>query len=307
MSGNKGIKRARELFTPNKYKESKRTNSKETPRKPSTNNVNKASTSRPISNTSGGATSTRNNDKPRSSNSTSDVNIEVSNPPPPTINNTPPSTNMEAISFLDQFKNAFIETMRDIEGKAAFTNIIQPIVEDNFGKLSKIVKQQQEKIDSLETEMESLKMKERSKTLIFTGIKEDRDICPMDQVIQLCKDKLKINIHPLDIDEAFRPKAKGQGQGAGNIIVTLTTKRKKIEIMRTKKILKNYSDGSTNVYINESLTPNKSELFAKTRNLVKRKKIISTWTRDGQIFVKKTVTDKPCLVESKNELDKLNQ
>ena len=68
--------------------------------------------------------------------------------------------------------------------------------------------------------------------------------------------------------------------------------------MKSKKILRNYRDDS--IYINESLTPQKSDIFAKARLL--RKDILSDWTRDGHVYLKKSAEDKPCLIESINEL-----
>jgi len=201
---------------------------------------------------------------------------------------------------MEQFKRAFISTMRDEEGKAAFTDIIQPLVEENIGKLNKIIENQQTKIETLETELELLKMKDRNKTLIISGINDDNNTTPEDQVIQLCRDKLKINLHPMDIDDVFKLKQK-RGK-TSPIIVTFTTKRKKIEIMKTKKNLRNYA--KEQIYINESLTPNKAVLFANARTLVKNKAITSAWTRDGHVFIKKTPTDTPCLV---NSIDKLNK
>ena len=93
---------------------------------------------------------------------------------------------MDAATFVDQFKAAFLATMRDDEGKAVFVNIIQPVVEENMGKLFKIITQQQTKIVSLETVIDVLMIKDIIKTLVITGIKEDKDKSPAaEQFIQL--------------------------------------------------------------------------------------------------------------------------
>ena len=73
--------------------------------------------------------------------------------------------------------------------------------------------------------------------------------------------------------------------------------------MKVKKGLKN-STGEQ-IYINESLTPKKSELFARARSLVKEKKMFNAWTRDGHIYMKKNSADNPRLIQSIDELEKI--
>lgn len=280
-------------LTPKKHRNTKRPNSQGTPSKSQTNRGIVRQTPGTTSYTSGVATVAEGTSS-TSCNSDTNVNKQT----PVTTN----SVMMDAATFVDQFKAAFLATMRDDEGKAVFINIIQPVVEDNMGKLAKIITQQQTKIDSLEKEIDVLMMKDRVKTLVITGIKEDKDKSPAEQVIQLCKEKLQFHIHPVDIDDIYRIKQRTPTKPP-TIILTLTTKRKKVELMKVKKGLKN-STGEQ-IYINESLTPKKSELFARARSLVKEKKMFNAWTRDGHIYMKKNSADNPRLIQSIDELEKI--
>ena len=81
--------------------------------------------------------------------------------------------------------------------------------------------------------------------------------------------------------------------------MTLTTTKKKVEIMREKKKLRQLDH---QMYINEHLTPTQAEIFAHARSMVKKKQLTATWTRDGRVFVKVRDRDQPKLIKTKNEL-----
>lgn|SRR6218665_1201169 len=64
--------------------------------------------------------------------------------------------------------------------------------------------------------------------------------------------------------------------------------QKRNAVYFARKVLKN-SSKSVPVYINEHLTRLNSEIFAKTKGLVKEKPLHSIWTREGLIYI--SVTD----------------
>ena len=161
---------------------------------------------------------------------------------------------------------------------------IKPLIVENTSNISKLVNKvsdQQKEIDSLKDEIDMLKQQAKKKTIVISGLKPTDDETADKSAMRLMK-QLKINLHPTEIDDAFR--VKKRNKETPDIIVALTTHRKKVEIMTAKKNLRQLDE---QIYINEQLTPRQGELFASTRSLVKQKRILATWTRDGKVYVKK--------------------
>ena len=123
---------------------------------------------------------------------------------------------------------------------------------------------------------------------------------------KLFKEKLQVHFHPTDIHSLFRLRGRNgrkQTSETGDIILTVATYRKKLEIFRAKKNLK-MCEGS--IYINESLTPKQGELFAATRDMVKNKSLNSTWTRYGKIYIRQQAEGRPMMIYKKEDLIKLD-
>jgi hypothetical protein len=106
----------------------------------------------------------------------------------------------------------------------------------------------------------------------------------------------------MDIDSAIRLRGKREQKKTKDILLTVASYRKKLEIVRAKKKLK---DCDELIYINEALTPKQSELFAETRSLVKKKTLEATWTRDGKVYVKQNKESSPVTIAKKTDLAKL--
>ena len=141
------------------------------------------------------------------------------------------------------------------------------------------VKKQQQMSDVLENGVEIMKQLKR-KTLIITGLKVNENEDTEQAAMRLMKDKLKVNLHPMDIHSLYSAKKK-TADSTPDVVITLTTTSKKIEVMRSKKNLRHHDD---KIYINEQLTQRQGELYASTRSLAKRTLIHTTWTRDGEVL-----------------------
>ncbi len=207
----------------------------------------------------------------------------------------------EEMSLVD-FKRNLIASIRDPEGAEAFRDMLQPIIPDNTNEIRELlglVKKQRTQIASLEEEVEYLKQQATNKSIIITGVREIEDKSTEDIAIKLCKEVLGVNLHPHDCDGIFRlgqnkNKATGRSKAPATIQINLTTNRKKTEIMMNKKKLKNLE--GEKIFINEMLTKRQNEIFYWARNQVREKKIAATWSRDGKIYIKTKVDDKPVLV-----------
>ena len=88
----------------------------------------------------------------------------------------------------------------------------------------------------------------------------------------------------MDVDclSILRKKA-GNNDRKPAILLTLTTHKKKIEIMREKKKLKQLDSV---VYINEHLTPSQGEIFAEARARLKKKNGMCHMDKRWLIFYK---------------------
>ncbi len=195
--------------------------------------------------------------------------------------------------------------MNDVEGKAALhvRECMKPLVEENtvnIAKLTEVVTKQKIQITNLERELEALKQEARNKTIVIDGLKQTDDKTPSDQIMQLCKDKLQVNLHPHDIDRVFSVPTKKDPRKK-LYYVTLTTYRKKEEIMMVKKNLKQNDE---KIFINENLTPKQGVTFFMARKLVKEKKLVATWTRDGKVYVKKDENSQSKIIVDKEQLTK---
>ena len=254
------MKRIREIVSPLKTPSSKRNNSQKTPTKPTRLKEEKPHTSR--------TTLFKDNSQTRSRSETSGG---------PKKNN---NTEMDS----QQFTKFFIDAMNNEEGANAMRKVIAPLIakqEEQIKSLTDKVKNQQEQMDRMENELEMLKQQTKKKTMVISGLEVKDDEDPEQIAMQLCKDKLKVNLHPVDIDSVSKVKTKTGNRT--DILLTVTTLRKKSDIMRAKKKLKGFEQ---QIYINESLTPKQGELFAESRKLTKNGSINSAWTRDGKIYIK---------------------
>ena len=95
--------------------------------------------------------------------------------------------------------------------------------------------------------------------------------------------------------------AHGIGQGSSTMLVTLSNRGIRDRIFRENK---NLRKNAKMVYINENLTPRRSLLFKKARDLVRSKNITAAWTTRGNIFVKETTDAKPVKITREKNLEK---
>jgi hypothetical protein len=126
-------------------------------------------------------------------------------------------------------------------------------------------------------------------------------------VIQLCREKLGIDVQPQDIVAAHRLK-KGQKDASRPILVRFLNRKLRDRILRSRSTLKSTYTASPadNIYISEHLTHTVSKLFYDARSCVKAKKIYSAWTANGKVLIRRTnnPTEKPTVILANCELPK---
>ena len=103
-------------------------------------------------------------------------------------------------------------------------------------------------------------------------------------VLAFCRDTLHVEISPSDISTAHRLRAGGKDK-VRPVIVRFANRRIRDTIYRAKKLLKS-APGARAIYISEHLTKGAAELFYECRKLLREKKAHSTWTQNGQVYIK---------------------
>ena len=161
----------------------------------------------------------------------------------------------------------------------------------------------------------------RRTCLIFSGLPETPEENTDTTIIQFCRNDLGVDIREEDIDRSHRlgkPSSLNQANGVTtrgssaknasrstprNLIVKFASYRKRESVYSARFNLKNVNNI---VYINESLTKKRKDLFWKIRG--KYRKIISKiWTQDGRIFIKLLNDMGRVIVSSENDLSKLDR
>ena len=161
-----------------------------------------------------------------------------------------------------------------------------------------ITRQQQEisdlrsTVETLEARVDDLEQYTRKEDIIISGlkimkpysdaVKGDSDFSENmveNQVIQTLSNK-GIQIRDTEIS-ACHTLGKRRQDGTQNVIVRCVSRKTKVHVLKNAKKLK-----GTGIYVNEHLTRRTGEIARVARDLRKRGKLLSTWTRDCKVFVK---------------------
>ena len=120
-------------------------------------------------------------------------------------------------------------------------------------------------------------------------------------VLNLFNKEMNIAVAPQDISVAHRlPKRRKADPSPAQVIVRFTNIKTRDAVYRARLALK----GRPGLYINEHLTRKTASLFKDARTLVKEKRLSSTWTTNGVLYIKKSndPVSKPVKVLSASEL-----
>src|SRR6218665_2597184 len=121
--------------------------------------------------------------------------------------------------------------------------------------------------------------------------------------------RLLVPITNRDISIAYRIPTKTKGPRP--MFIGFARRMVRDEVFATRRSLWQSSDSSGSktsaIYVNEHLTQSNSLIYAKTRQMKKGKRINSTWTSGGNVFIKRSDSsdEKPTKVNSLQQLDNL--
>lgn len=115
----------------------------------------------------------------------------------------------------------------------------------------------------------------------------------LDTVLNFFNDTMGLNVKPEDISTTHYLKwGRGDTSRAiqGQPILVRFTKRRIRNLVYSSRLRLKNQDRAQRIFINEHLSPSKAEIFKKTREAVKEKRIATTWTNNGVILYKKEKT-----------------
>ena len=181
---------------------------------------------------------------------------------------------------------------------AAFSKLSQ-IVEQNEGRLhdlevkleeksrrvedlEKVIEQKEDRITKLERASNDLQQYSRRSSVRIFGVAEKSKENTDQIACDIAQEHLGIQLLPDDIDRSHRV-GKRSGKNPRAIIVKFCSYRKRTEVMKARKSLKN-----TGITIQEDLTQQNVQLYTRT---YKHPKVTAAWTHDGRIIASLQTSD----------------
>lgn len=211
--------------------------------------------------------------------------------------------------------NVIYKKLREMEKSLEFMSAQFEQIRNENKEIKQIMKENEkenkelkERINTLETLMEQIEKENIKNNIIINGIdiqgKQENTTEVVNNILK------KLNIIPEGkIEKCYR---KNQQQEKSPIVVKLKNEETKIEILKTRKTIGEITTKDcllkgkgSQIYINEQLTNKINNIFFHTRELKKNKKIAFAWTRDGNIYAKKTETSQKVKIKSMEDLQDL--
>ena len=187
--------------------------------------------------------------------------------------------------FRSEFKCEFSAQLESMVDKST-TDAVARVSESLLQKIS--VLEQENK--SLKLRLDELENYSRSDNLIIHGLPEPAgqsdqtlssrksDQLTREVILDLCQNRLELNIQETDISMAHRIRRNGK-DAHRPVIVHFTSRRARDDVFRARQALRTEPQPNTSpININEHQTQTNVHLCSHARKLVKEGKIHSTWT-----------------------------
>lgn len=131
------------------------------------------------------------------------------------------------------------------------------------------------------------------------------DNLAMKKVLEFAQTSLGMDLTEQDISSCSALKKTGVKSPDFPIFITFKTYAKRCELLKKGRHYAKMNSVNRRIFLNEHLTKSNANLFQHTRALKKDKKIYSTWSFDGYIFIKQSSTSKPVKISSMEDLNSL--
>ena len=184
---------------------------------------------------------------------------------------------MKSYLTSQYFKDIIAKAVKEAVGQA---------VESMLKELKAEIAVLQGKVKTLEGTIEKVAAKandneqySRRQNVRVTGFVEEEEENCAEKFVNLCREKIGLDVNDEIVDRAHRVGKKEEGANRA-IIVRLKTHKDKFTILRNRKNLR-----GSGFYINEDLTKINQKLSYTAR--VTCTNVDTSWTVDGKIFVKR--------------------
>jgi hypothetical protein len=170
------------------------------------------------------------------------------------------------------------------------------ILNEMKGRVEKIEEkdaEQDKEIENIKQRMEEYDQKEKETHMIITGL---QDRLNKEEVTATLNEYLQCDLKAEDIQYVLKLTKKNEQQ-PNRIRVVFKSKEKKVEVMKRRIKLK-----GKEVWLADELTPGKMRLAYQARHAMKNKKIEATWVFNGKVFIKKSLTDRPQIVQTPEQI-----
>lgn len=191
-------------------------------------------------------------------------------------------TNVQTIIKEALKKEEFITLLSRSLATTLCTKIDEEIsqLKEEINDVREECKESQSKVSELEIKLEqkidNIEQYSRRKNLRLFGLAEKQNEDTEKVFIEHCKNKLKLDIVPADIDRCHRIGKKEEDK-IRPIFIKFVGYKKKMEVFQNKKKLK-----GTGQSIREDMTQKKLHIFKQAVETYGLKK---TWTKDGITFI----------------------
>ena len=189
-----------------------------------------------------------------------------------------------------------------IKMKANLENLDEEIINSRFDRLEKKIKasndlllQQDELIYQMEKQIYQLQQYNRRENIEIIGLPDNINNSELEKTVINILNKIGVSVTSFDIAACHRLKKKN-GRRSANVIVRFVCRKKAIECLKNKKLLKSkvseFKLFIIYLFIIENLCPNYQSAYNYCHKLKAEGKIDSLWTFNGIInFRKKDTTD----------------
>ena len=184
-----------------------------------------------------------------------------------------------ANKLVSALQKTLIEEITPIITKKVTENI-REYIEFELQSRDNLITSLETKIQTLLDQQDETEQYSRINCLVFHGVEERENENTNETIISLCDKKLGIKLSERDIDRSHRVGPSKEKKSRG-VIVKFTNYQARDQIYKKRKLLRTSQDGA--IYIHESLTRLRSELFRKVKNNF-RDVLEALWTQDGRIL-----------------------
>ncbi len=201
------------------------------------------------------------------------------------------SSELEAILVSDTYLEKLMEAL-----KPRYDEMVKDVTEPLLKRIRELETENRRLREDSNKKIDELEQNSRLNSLRIFNLPDTDTKENCDEVVSnVFKKHLKVDISPADIDISH-PLGEPR-DGKVNVIVKFVQRSKRNQIFKKKSLFSTKKPGlvpnPTKISLCEDLTRTRQKMMKRLNVLYKDGKINSSWTHNGNIFVKKGESDRP--------------